>query len=97
MAKRKIDDKILDVSAAMQGSLTFSDSVNLRINGKFEGTLTTKGNLIIGESAVVTADIVAENLTISGNVRGKIKATENLILTSTAAVYGDIIVPRIAI
>ena len=97
MAKKKIDDQILDVNAAMQGSLIFSDPVNLRINGKFEGTLTTKGKLIIGQSAEVKADIIAESLIISGNVRGKIKATENLSLTSTAQVYGEITVPKIAI
>ncbi len=97
MVKRKIDEKILDVNAAMQGSLVFSDPVNLRINGKFEGTLTTKGNLIVGQSAEIKADIVAEVLTIAGIVRGKIRATENLMLTSTAQVYGDITVPKIAI
>ena len=35
--KKKLEEKILDVDAAMQGSLTFKDPVNLRINGKFEG------------------------------------------------------------
>ncbi len=39
--------KILDVDASMQGSLTFRDPVNLRIHGKFEGSLDTKGQLTV--------------------------------------------------
>ena len=90
MIKKKTEDKILDVSASMQGSLVFSDPVNLRINGKFNGNLTTRGNLIIGESADVDADIIGESITISGVVRGNIKATRMIIMTNTAQVNGDI-------
>ena len=90
MMKRRIDDKILDVSAAMQGSLIFSDPVNLRINGKFEGSLTTKGSLIIGSSADVRADISGEDVVVSGTVKGNIRASEGIKLTSTAKVFGDI-------
>ena len=34
-----VREKILDVDASMQGTLSFNDPVNLRINGKFEGKL----------------------------------------------------------
>lgn len=87
MAKRK--DKILDVDAAMQGSLSFSDPVNLRINGQFDGNLTTRGNLEVGETASVKAQIKGENVFVSGKVRGTIKA-DKVKLSSTAEVYGDI-------
>jgi len=97
MAKRKEDDKILDVNAAMQGSLVFSDPVNLRINGKFEGSLDTKGKLTVGQAAEIRADIVGENITIAGNIKGNIKATEAVKLLSTAQVIGNIEVPRISI
>ena len=70
MVKRREDEKFLDVNAAMQGSLAFSDPVNLRINGKFEGNLTTRGNLIIGSNADVKADIVGENITVGGKSKG---------------------------
>lgn len=97
MMKKREDEKVLDVNAAMQGSLVFSDPVNLRINGRFEGTLTTKGNLIIGESADVKADILGERITISGNVRGNIRASEILQLTSGAQIIGDVETPRVSI
>jgi len=97
MAKRKEDDKILDVNAAMQGSLVFSDPVNLRINGKFEGSLNTRGKLTVGQAAEIRADIIGENVTIAGSIKGNIKATEVVKLLSTAQVIGNIEVPRISI
>jgi len=88
--KRKMEEKVLDVDAAMQGSLVFRDPVNLRINGKFEGTLETKGNLTIGQAAVVLADIIGDNIIIGGKVKGRITARESLTLLPTAVVEGDI-------
>tara|TARA_Y100000031_G_C8091077_1_gene324175 strand:- start:115 stop:606 length:492 start_codon:yes stop_codon:yes gene_type:complete len=97
MVRRREEEKFLDVSAAMQGSLVFSDPVNLRINGKFEGNLTTKGNLIIGKAADVRADIVGENITVSGQVRGNIKASSMLVFSASAQVLGNVEVSRIAV
>lgn len=94
---RKSEEKILDVDAAMQGSLNFKDPVNLRINGKFEGNLDTKGNLTIGSSAIVFADITGDNVIIGGRVKGKIIAKERLTLLPTAIVEGDIFPARLNI
>ncbi len=88
--KKKIEEKIMDVDASIQGNLSFRDPVNLRINGKFEGTLETKGNLTIGSTAVVNADISGDNIIIAGRVKGKITAKERLTLLPTAIVEGTI-------
>lgn len=95
--KKKLDEKILDVDASMQGTLSFQDPVNLRINGKFEGTLATKGNLTIGNTATVTADITGDTIIIAGRVKGKITAREELILLSSAVVEGEIFPSRLNI
>ncbi|MDD5044686.1 MAG: polymer-forming cytoskeletal protein [Candidatus Omnitrophica bacterium] len=89
--RRRTEDKILDVDASMQGSLNFKEAVNLRINGKFEGTLETKGNLTIGENAVVLADITGDNIVIGGKVKGKVIAKERLTLLPTAFMQGEMI------
>lgn len=88
--KRKVEEKILDVDVAMQGNLTFKDSVNLRINGRFEGNLETRGNLTITSTAIVTADIMGDNIIIDGRVKGKIIAKERLTLLPSAIVEGEI-------
>jgi excisionase family DNA binding protein len=90
------EEKMLDVSASMQGTLRFDDPVNLRINGKFEGTLDTKGKLVIGQKADIKANITGDNVFVSGNVRGNIKAGALLRLEATAVMNGDIETPRFA-
>jgi len=88
--KRKTEEKILDVDAAMQGNLTFKDPVNLRINGRFEGNLEVKGNLTIGQTAIVNGDIIGDNIIIGGKTKGKIIARERLTLLPTAILEGEI-------
>lgn len=88
--KKKVEERTLDVDAAMQGTLSFKDPVNLRINGKFEGTLETKGNLTVGQAAVVVAEIIGDNIIIGGKVKGRIIARERLTLLPTAVVEGNV-------
>ncbi|MFC1593733.1 polymer-forming cytoskeletal protein [Candidatus Omnitrophota bacterium] len=95
--EKKGSEKILDVDASMQGTLSFKDPVNLRINGTFEGNLDTKGTLTIGETAVVSAQIEGENIMIAGKVKGDILASQRVVLFPTGVLQGDIKTPRLNI
>ncbi len=95
--KPQTEEKVLDVHAGMQGTLRFDDPVNLRINGRFEGTLDTKGKLMIGQKADIKADITGETISIAGNVSGNIKAAKSLSLDATAKLAGDVETPELAI
>jgi len=102
MAKSKkkeepADVKILDVDASMQGTITFHDPVNLRINGNFDGKLDTKGSLSIGENATVKADIIGDKIIIAGKVNGNIYAAESLAIVSPGKVAGDVQTPILSI
>ena len=88
-------EKWLEVDASMTGSMTFKDPVNLQINGRFEGTLETKGNLSIGEKAHVKATIHGESITVGGTVTGNITATSRVELLSGARVTGKVTSPRV--
>lgn len=90
-------EKVLDVDASMQGSLVFKDPVNLRINGRFEGTLSTKGSLMIGENAVVDADIAGDSIVIAGKVTGTIRAVKELKLIAPACVVGEVSAPILSV
>ena len=96
-AKRRIDEKVLDVDASMSGTLTFKDPVNLRINGKFEGNLDTRGNLTIGPTATVSGDIKGDTVIIGGKIKGQITAKEELVILANAVVEGDIFPYRLNI
>lgn len=95
--KEKHEERVLDVDASMQGSLSFKDPVNLRINGRFEGILNTKGNLTIGEHASVNADIAGESIVIAGRLTGKVTALKELRLVAPAKVIGDISAPILSV
>ncbi len=98
MAKKdKVDDKILDVDARMQGTIVFKDPVNLRINGSFEGKLETCGSLTIGENANVRADIQGDKVIIAGKVTGNLIVTESLSLIPPAVVLGNVQTPVLSI
>ena len=93
----ELHEKILDVDASMQGTITFKDPVNLRINGSFEGKLDTKGNLTIGENARVQANITGDRIIVAGKVTGDILASQGLSIISPAVVKGNIKTPLISI
>ena len=72
------DEKIVEISAQMQGSLIFKDPINLKINGEFTGSLDTKGTLSIGSAATIAANITGDNIVIAGKIDGDIVANKCL-------------------
>jgi len=70
---------------------------DIRIDGKLNGNLHTKGKLVIGETGVVIGEIICKNANIEGKVEGKIIVSELLSLKSTAVFVGDIVTNKLAI
>jgi cytoskeletal protein CcmA (bactofilin family) len=93
----EVEEKILDVDASMQGTITFKDPVNLRINGSFEGKLDTRGNLTIGENAKVKASIFGDKIIVAGKVTGDIQASQSVSIIPPAVIHGNISTPRLSI
>ena len=91
------ENKVVEISAQMQGSLIFKDPVSLKINGEFNGSLETKGTLSIGSNAEIFANITGENVIIAGKVSGNILALKMLTLMPTAVLRGDITTPKLNI
>lgn len=91
--KKSEETNFLEIDASMQGNLVFKDPVNLRIQGRFEGKLDTKGILMVGENAEVKADIIGETIIIAGKVNGTINATVELKLVPPAKVNASIKTP----
>lgn len=95
--KPEMEEKILDVDASIQGNVIFKDPVNLKINGKFEGNLTTRGNLVVGESAEIIADVIGECIIVAGKVVGDIIAQKSLKLVPPARLIGNVETPSLVV
>ena len=95
--KSQMDDKTIEINAQMQGSMSFNDPVNLKINGEFSGTLDAKGTLTIGSEGIVQADITGDNIVIAGKVTGDITANTMLVLMPTAILNGNVKTPKLNI
>lgn len=79
--------------ATVKGTLSFNGTV--RIDGKLEGEVLSSGNLIVGQDAVVEADIRVGTVFVSGKVVGSIHAQDQIVLHKTAKVYGNLFTPSL--
>lgn len=80
-------DTVIGSNTLFEG--TFTSSGNVRMDGKFSGSLEISGNILVGESAEIRADINARNISIAGTVRGNVTGNKVQLLR-TGRIWGDI-------
>jgi cytoskeletal protein CcmA (bactofilin family) len=68
----------------------FHSNGDVVIDGELTGSIETSQSLQIGESARISANVIAKSAVIAGQVHGNISATDRLELTETSKVDGDI-------
>ena len=85
----------IDEGSEIDGRYTFRGTVML--NGKFKGEISSEDTLIIGERAVLQADIRAGRVVVNGEVTGNLRATERIELKRTARVFGDVEAPIVVV
>ena len=82
---------LLGPGTEFEGKLTFEGA--LRVDGKFTGEVHSNGTLIIGEKAIVQAEIQAAVVLVRGEARGTICATSRIEAFSPAKIYGNLYSP----
>jgi cytoskeletal protein CcmA (bactofilin family) len=85
----------LDRGASFKGELEFEDT--MRIDGRFNGRITSKNELVVGESAQIEGEIHVGRVAISGTVIGKIVADQRVEIHRNGKVYSDIDTPALII
>lgn len=80
-------ETVIGPNCVLSGELR--SQANVRLDGTFEGTLEIDGNILVGETAKITADIYAKNISVAGAVRGNISGSKVQLLR-TARVWGNI-------
>jgi cytoskeletal protein CcmA (bactofilin family) len=85
----------LDRGSSFKGELEFEDT--MRIDGKFNGKIHSKNELIVGESAHIEGDIHVGRIAISGTVVGKIIADQRVEIHRNGKVFSDVDTPALII
>ena len=86
---------LLGPNTSFQG--TIKSDENLRIDGVYEGRIETAGNVIVGPSAKVLAEVIADTVQVWGVVRGTIIARGRLEILPSGRVWGDVRVASLLI
>src|SRR6186997_1403688 len=86
---------LLGRGATFEGKLTFEGTV--RIDGRFRGEVFSDDVLVIGEGALVEAEIDIGEVIIQGTVVGNIKAKRSIEIHAPGRVKGDVHTPSLQI
>ncbi len=85
----------LDAGARLEGTLTFQDA--FRIDGAFKGTIVSRGELVVGDRAVVEGEIRVGRLAVSGQIQGLVYASERLEVHAGARIMAEIHAPVLVV
>lgn len=92
---RKEGMTVVGKSITIKGELSGEEDV--KIEGRVEGKVVVKRNLLVGQTGMIEADIEAENISIAGTVIGNLKAGNKVEIVSTGRMTGDIKAPRVIV
>ncbi len=86
---------LLGRGATFEGKLTFEGTV--RIDGRFKGEVFSDDTLVIGEGAIVEAQIDVGDVIIQGTVIGNVTAKRSIEIHAPGRVKGDLHTPQLQI
>ena len=85
----------LGKGSRIEGKLTFEGSV--RLDGQIEGEIEAQETLIVGDTAVIVAQITAGTVIVKGKVTGDIAARKRVELRAPGKLSGNITTPSLVI
>ena len=87
---------LLGRDTEFEGTLAFKETI--RVDGRIKGRLiSSDGTVIVGEHAVIDADIAVAVAVIRGKINGRVEATQRIEVFPPAHIIGDICAPVVAI
>jgi cytoskeletal protein CcmA (bactofilin family) len=85
----------IGADAVFKGQLQFDKSV--RLLGRFEGEINSKGELVIAEGAKLTGEVKADTICVNGEVQGNLNAASRVQLSGSARLEGDLETTRLEV
>ncbi|MBR5833665.1 MAG: polymer-forming cytoskeletal protein [Bacteroidales bacterium] len=100
MAKTEQTVNVNSISRISAGTVIKGEIISpndIRIDGTFEGKVTSKGRVVLGESAVVKGDIICANIDLWGKVDGNVFVKDTLSLKEGCVMNGNLHIRRLAV
>ena len=100
MAKTETTVNVNSISRISTGTVIKGEIVSpsdIRIDGTFEGKIQSKGRVVIGETAVISGDIVCTDVDLWGKVEGNIFVKDTLALKEGCVVNGNLHVRKLSV
>ena len=90
------ESSVIGPSILVQGDM--SGDEDLMIQGRIEGSITLKKNLVtIGKDGRVNATVNAKSIKVDGTVEGELRGAEQIVVTRTGNVNGNLAAPRVTL
>jgi cytoskeletal protein CcmA (bactofilin family) len=86
---------LIEKDVRIEGTLRVPGT--FRIDGEFKGDIISTGRLILGENAIVDAEIHAVHVVIAGKFTGKLHAEREAKISATGRAQGEIHTPCLQI
>ena len=85
----------IGVTTKIKGDITSQE--DFRIDGHFEGNLTTTAKIVLGEKGILDGNIKCGNAEILGKVSGDLIVENLLSVKSSAGIDGNVTIGKLAI
>ena len=85
----------IESTTKFKGDIT--SKADFRIDGELDGTIKTKGKLIIGKNGKLNGKIYCNAADIEGIVKGSLKVTNTLSLKSSSIIEGDVFIGKLIV
>ena len=85
----------IGITSKVKGDITSEE--DFRIDGYFEGNLTTTAKIVLGEKGVLKGNVKCKNAEVLGSVSGDLVVQNLLTIKSTASIDGTVSVGKLAI
>ena len=80
---------VLGPDAVFKGELSFDSGA--KVLGTFEGSITSKGKVLIASGSACKATITAKEVAVEGVIEGNVEASDRLELMANCRITGDIV------
>lgn len=85
----------LDQGCTIKGDVVFVDL--LRVHGHVRGSVTSEGELLVGEGGVVEGEITVGRLVVAGTVQGTVQVRERLVVHGSGKVVAEVATPVLVV